>query len=88
MRKGSEVDIYTKDGEKIAHLLHYLPSATDGSVILVKVGKEFGLTPEERARIADTVYKAANKRVKVLVVDESATIEEGDPRAIRNRRAT
>jgi len=78
------MDIYDATGKKIAHLLHYLPDVKTGDVVIAKVGREFGLTPEERANLADTIYRAANKRVKVVVVDESTSIETvrpGDYRA-------
>ncbi len=81
------MDIYTKDGVKIAHLLHYLPDARDGDIILVKTGKQFGLTQAERDILSDTVRKRANNRVKVIVVDESTTVEtttQQDLRAARN----
>ena len=81
------MDIYTADGKKIAHLLHYLPEAKDG-VILVRTGKEFGLTQVERNKLSDTIYKAANCRVKVIVVDESTTVEKTTANDLRARRST
>lgn len=81
------MDIYTADGKKIAHLLHYMPEVKDGDVILVELGKQFGQTLEERTAIADTIRRAANNRAEVIVVDESTTIEATDPREIRARRA-
>jgi hypothetical protein len=69
------VDLYTKDGKKIAHLLPFLPIVKDGDVILAKVGREFGQTPEERADIANTLRTLTSGRVRIIVVDESSSVE-------------
>jgi len=82
------MDIYDSTGKKIAHLLHYIPDVKKGDVIVAKVGREFGLTPEERAALADTIYRAANRKAKVVIVDESSSIETvrpGDYRAATRR---
>jgi dihydrodipicolinate synthase/N-acetylneuraminate lyase len=80
-------DIYTADGEKIASLLRFMPEVKTGDVVLVKVGKEFGQTETERGRIADAIKQGLGGRVRVIVVDESATIEVIDPRKINARRS-
>ena len=81
------MDIFDDKGNKIAHLLPYLPSVKDGDIILVKLGKAFGLTVEERTKIADVIYARANKRVKVVVVDESSTIEVTTPAGFKSARS-
>jgi len=80
------LDIFDDQGKKIAHLLHYVPEARDGDIILVKVGREFGLTEAERANIADVIHRRANGRVRVVVVDESTTIETVGPGGLRGAR--
>jgi len=79
------VDLYTKDGKKIAHLLPFLPNVKDGDVLLAKVGREFGQTPAERAALADTLRQATGGRVRVIVVDESTAIESVPSRDLRAR---
>lgn len=88
MPAGREMDIFDADGKLIAHLLHYIPEAKDGGIILVKTGREFGLTEAERSKLSDTIYKAANRRAKVIVVDESTTVEETTAADFRARRST
>lgn len=88
MPAGREMDIYAADGQLIAHLLHFIPEAAKGGIILVKTGKEFGLTAAEREKLSDTIHKAANRRAKVIVVDESTTIEETTAADLRARRST
>lgn len=88
MPAGREMDIYDADGNLIAHLLHFIPEAAQGGIILVKTGKEFGLTEAERAKLSDTIHKAANRRAKVVVVDESTTVEETTAADLRARRLT
>lgn len=76
-------DIYTKDGEKIASLFRFMPEVKNGDVILVKVGREFGQSEEERGHIADTIRKSFGGRVRVIIADGSTSIEIIDPRKIR-----
>lgn len=79
------MDLYTKDGKKIAHLLPFMPEVHEGDVLLVKTGREFGQTPAERAAIADTLRTVTGGRVRIIVVDESTSAEAVPPGDLRAR---
>ena len=79
------VDLYTETGEKVVHLLPFLPELRDGDVILAKVGQEFGQTPAERSEIIETLKILTNGRVRIILVDESSTVEVVSSRDLRAR---
>lgn len=79
------MDLYTKDGKKVVHLLPLLLDVQDGDVLLARVGREFGQTQDEINALADTLRTLTSGRVKVIVVDESTSIEVVAARDLKPR---